>query len=221
MADNPAVADDYPSAEVIGIDLSPIQPLWVPPNVRFIIDDVEDDWVANGAYDFIHMRHSCAYLKDVDRLLAQCYENLRPGGWVEFSDFGGYALCDDGTMPDDYPLNECFALVRKAMAKYGTNYLIANEHEEHFRKAGFKNVQCRVVKTPIGTWPKDKTQRLIGMYFREAVQSLVDAMGSKPLRTIGMTDAELEVFLSSVRKSLGDTSCHSYFNFISWWGQKV
>lgn len=148
------VGDKYPSAEVVGLDLSPIQPSWVPPNVHFLIDDVEDEWVESKPYDLIHMRHSCAYLKDVDRLLRQCYTNLRPGGWVEFSDFGGYLLCDDGTMPDDYPVNECFALVRRAMKQFGANYLIANEHEGNFKRAGFQNVQCRIIKTPVGPWPK-------------------------------------------------------------------
>lgn len=27
-------ADEFPSAEVIGTDLSPIQPSWVPPNLK-------------------------------------------------------------------------------------------------------------------------------------------------------------------------------------------
>lgn len=31
--------DEYPEAEVIGTDLSPIQPAFVPPNVRFFIED--------------------------------------------------------------------------------------------------------------------------------------------------------------------------------------
>jgi hypothetical protein len=33
---------ENPQSEVIGIDLSPIQPTWVPPNVYFIVDDIED-----------------------------------------------------------------------------------------------------------------------------------------------------------------------------------
>jgi hypothetical protein len=28
------VGEKYPSAEVLGLDLSPIQPTWVPPNVK-------------------------------------------------------------------------------------------------------------------------------------------------------------------------------------------
>ncbi|KAL1303402.1 hypothetical protein AAFC00_006794 [Neodothiora populina] len=40
------MADTYPSAEVIGVDLSPIQPQMIPPNLAFEIDDVESDWLS-------------------------------------------------------------------------------------------------------------------------------------------------------------------------------
>jgi trans-aconitate methyltransferase len=32
--------DKYQSAAIVGVDESPIQPHWVPPNVQFEIDDV-------------------------------------------------------------------------------------------------------------------------------------------------------------------------------------
>ncbi len=38
------MGDRFPEAQVTGVDLSPIQPTLVPPNVRFEIDDVEDVW---------------------------------------------------------------------------------------------------------------------------------------------------------------------------------
>src|SRR4051795_1295425 len=37
-------ADDYPGAQVVGIDLSPIQPNYVPPNLQFEIFDLEEPW---------------------------------------------------------------------------------------------------------------------------------------------------------------------------------
>lgn len=74
------MADRYPGAEIVGVDLSPIQPSWVPPNVKFVVDDIEDEWVDEAPYDLIHMRHSCAYLRDVDALLRNCRAGLRPGG---------------------------------------------------------------------------------------------------------------------------------------------
>ncbi len=33
------MGDKYPEADIIGTDLSPIQPAFVPPNVRFFIED--------------------------------------------------------------------------------------------------------------------------------------------------------------------------------------
>jgi len=38
------MADLYPTAQVLGTDLSPVQPSWVPPNCRFEVDDFELDW---------------------------------------------------------------------------------------------------------------------------------------------------------------------------------
>ncbi|KAK1453492.1 methyltransferase [Colletotrichum melonis] len=37
-----------PFRRVTGVDLSPIQPSWVPSNARFFVDDVEDDWLAEA-----------------------------------------------------------------------------------------------------------------------------------------------------------------------------
>ncbi len=72
-----AVGDEYPSAEVIGIDLSPIQSDWVPPNVKFYVDDAEEDWVdTTGDLDYIHARHICMAIKDWPRLLGQAYQYI-------------------------------------------------------------------------------------------------------------------------------------------------
>lgn len=38
------VADEFPNAEVIANDLSPIQPQNVPVNVRFEVDDIESEY---------------------------------------------------------------------------------------------------------------------------------------------------------------------------------
>lgn len=33
------MGDEFPEAEIIGTDLSPVQPDLVPPNVRFFVED--------------------------------------------------------------------------------------------------------------------------------------------------------------------------------------
>jgi cyclopropane fatty-acyl-phospholipid synthase-like methyltransferase len=45
------MAEKFPNAKVLGIDLSPIQPEWVPPNCRFIVDDAEESWPSRSVWD--------------------------------------------------------------------------------------------------------------------------------------------------------------------------
>jgi hypothetical protein len=47
----------FPEAQVIGTDISPIQPSWVCPNLEFVVEDFEDEWVHEPeSFDFIHAR---------------------------------------------------------------------------------------------------------------------------------------------------------------------
>ena len=73
-----AVADRFPDAEVIGVDFSPIQPAWVPPNVRFVVDDVEEEWDLERDFDFVHVRQMMLVLKDPMKLLRQCFAYVPP-----------------------------------------------------------------------------------------------------------------------------------------------
>jgi hypothetical protein len=68
------VGDEYPEADIIGVDLSPIQPGWVPPNVRFQVDDAEADWDhAPNSLDYIHARHMCMAIKNWPKFINQAY----------------------------------------------------------------------------------------------------------------------------------------------------
>ncbi|KAH8145912.1 uncharacterized protein LAJ45_10054 [Morchella importuna] len=58
-------ANKYPSAEVIGTDLSPIQRSWVPPNCRFEVEDAESPWTSSReSFDLIHSRHLMGAISD-------------------------------------------------------------------------------------------------------------------------------------------------------------
>ena len=57
-------ADSHPEAEVIGVDLSPIQPRYNPPNCRFEADDFNFSWIEHRNYDLIHGRILAASIRD-------------------------------------------------------------------------------------------------------------------------------------------------------------
>jgi methylase of polypeptide subunit release factors len=47
-------AQEHPGASVVGTDLSPIQPAYVPANCQFFIEDCEDEWFFSQKFDLIH-----------------------------------------------------------------------------------------------------------------------------------------------------------------------
>ncbi|KAK1676810.1 hypothetical protein BDP55DRAFT_741286 [Colletotrichum godetiae] len=63
-------------AEVIGIDLSAIQPTWVPENVKFQVDDVESPWIEVRKYDFISTGFLAASIRDWNQTFVETMENL-------------------------------------------------------------------------------------------------------------------------------------------------
>lgn len=50
------VAEQHPESKVTGIDVSPVQPTWVPPNAYFEVDDYNVEWLDQNRYDLIHAR---------------------------------------------------------------------------------------------------------------------------------------------------------------------
>jgi len=52
------VADEYPLAHVVGLDLSPIQPTLVPSNAEFIVEDVNQGMsFADASINLVHSRY--------------------------------------------------------------------------------------------------------------------------------------------------------------------
>ncbi|KAG4431839.1 hypothetical protein IFR05_012677 [Cadophora sp. M221] len=216
------IGDEYPSASVLGIDLSPIQPVWVPPNVKFMVDDFESPWLhGRDRFDFIHARHTSVAVKNMPKLLAQAYESMKPGGWIEVQEMHHRAHCDDSTMPEDYLVQEWLKFVAQGLAVLGPDLLGAVKNAQYLRDAGFVNIEERIFKIPIGTWPKNRTLKMVGFYGRTMIYDGLEGNSLGPFtRGLGWTSEEVQVFLVNVRKALMDSSVHSYLPFHVVFGQK-
>ncbi|KAF9769132.1 hypothetical protein IL306_013494 [Fusarium sp. DS 682] len=67
-------ADLHPGAQVIGVDLSPIQPSLVPPNCIFEIDDLEKEWTWTEPFDFIFCRVMTGSFADMEKFVQNAYD---------------------------------------------------------------------------------------------------------------------------------------------------
>ncbi|KAM5507685.1 hypothetical protein McanMca71_000953 [Microsporum canis] len=215
-----AFADENPSAEVIGNDLSPTQPSLVPPNVKFIVDDVEDEWgYEDSPFDYIHGRFLIASIRCWQKLIHQAFNCTKPGGWVEFQDWDGTIRSDDDTLngTDLLMLQES---VKDAFIEIGINANPGAECGSWLKEAGFINITTQKYKVPLGTWPKDKHLKVIGAYNLLQHDEGLGGIANLPLIQKGWTPEEIQVLLAKARGDLRNRSIHAYFNFYVVYGQK-
>ncbi|KAI5819276.1 S-adenosyl-L-methionine-dependent methyltransferase [Pyronema omphalodes] len=157
------MADQYPMAEVIGTDLSPIQPSWVSGNCRFEVDDAMKEWTfQTDFFDFIHARNLNSGVTDWDHLLSEMMRCTAPGGYVEFCENSLTVHCDDGTMKPDHGSKIFLDKLREALRKMGRPQPDLDFLKNQLEKAGFEDVQVMNAKEPGGPWPKDPRMKRLG-----------------------------------------------------------
>ncbi|KAI9807008.1 MAG: hypothetical protein M1833_002666 [Piccolia ochrophora] len=206
--------DAYPSAEIIGTDLSPIQPKWVPPNVKFEIDDVEQPWTySSDRFDLIHSRVMVGSIKDWPAYFKQCFKHLKPGGYCEAQEMEVNILTDDDSLPPKSAIQEWCAALEEGCQKAGFSLRLNNtDLKQWMEDAGFVDVQIINLKIPIGLWPEDQTLKEAGK--AQLLATLDGAYGltvATWTRLLGRSTESLEVFLVGLRKEFLQKSVHSYW----------
>ncbi|KAK0655836.1 S-adenosyl-L-methionine-dependent methyltransferase [Cercophora newfieldiana] len=216
------MGDLFESATVLGVDLSPIQPEWVPPNVRFMVDDVE--WLhPRNHFDYIHSRHTVMAIKDWPRLLRRSLEHLRPGGWFELHEVHHCPISDNGTMPPNHPVAQYWALISEGLTRLGVQFqaVADGRMKTMMEECGYINVQEQVFQIPIGTWPKNKVLKMVGIFWRTILLDGIQAIALGPLtRGCGWSREQVELFLIQVRRGYLDNSCVAYMPLHIIYGQK-
>ncbi|KAF8248365.1 S-adenosyl-L-methionine-dependent methyltransferase [Wilcoxina mikolae CBS 423.85] len=189
------MADRYPAAEVIGTDLSPVQPQWVPPNCRFELDDAEREWTyRSDSFDFIHLRNLAQAVTDWPKLLAQAYRCTAPGKYIELAELCCITHSDDGTMPETHGAKRFMDLLGAAMQKLGRPaYVDGKSLKGNLEKAGFVDIKVHGYKQPFGPWPKEKRLKQVGAMAIMSAESGYHSYGMQLFtRILGMDTEEAE-----------------------------
>lgn len=208
------VADDFPGSTVLGTDLSPIQPTLVPPNLEFVVQDLEEPWDMPERFDLVHTRYMNGFsIKSWPMFYRHAFEACKPGGWVENQEFDLNFKSDDGTLKPDSAIIRWQNLWENAAATVGmTGRCNAHKMADDMRDAGFINVVVQEIKAPIGPWPKDKRLREAGVY---GLVGMIDGLTGLSLRVftqiLGWSLNEMEALLMQVRAEWRRKSIHSYF----------
>jgi len=135
--------DKYPSAQVIGTDLSPIQPTWVPPNLKFEIDDANLRWTwSDNTFDYIHMRAMFGSIVDWPALYKEAFRCCKPGGYFEDHEGSVKFDSDDGSVKDDSPMGQWSKVYWEGGKKFGRTFRVVEDdiQKKCMEEAGFVDV---------------------------------------------------------------------------------
>lgn len=154
-------AEKHPQAQVIGTDLSEIQPTRRLPNCTFLQDDSEDEWLFGSTdnptrFDYIHLRQVLTCFNDPRAVMRQAFKNLKPGGWVEYTDtcmdlqsvdnntegMCAAVLAEPGIGADSDPIGTAIEtwckLLAKGMALKGRDLNVMKHYAQWMREEGCK-----------------------------------------------------------------------------------
>ncbi|KFY48966.1 hypothetical protein V495_00868 [Pseudogymnoascus sp. VKM F-4514 (FW-929)] len=163
-------ADEFPGALVIGTDLSPIQPGFVPPNLKFYVDDFESPWVFPevGKFDFIHWRSLSGSTGGWSKLYQRAFNNLKPDAWMEAQEYDAWIYADDDLNLDKAPWTLSWVTqlskssvdfgarapwtlgwvtqLSKSSVDFGKPLNVGRFHKGWMEEAGFVDVEEKAVK---------------------------------------------------------------------------
>ncbi|KAH7263040.1 S-adenosyl-L-methionine-dependent methyltransferase [Fusarium tricinctum] len=217
-------ADSFPDTQVIGTDVSPIQPGWIPPNLRFEIEDCTQGWTfAPNSQDYIHFRWLVGSIVDWEQLFKEAYRCLKPGGYIESHEALSRMDCDDGSIAEKSAMHQWGKFFVEGGKKIGRSFTIVEDGVQRsaMEKAGFVNLKEKNFKVPIGGWPKDPKMKEIGRYAQATLEQDIEGYVLFMANTVeGWTKEEVEVYISMLRRELRQGKMHPYYQQKVVWAQK-
>ncbi|KAI3326454.1 S-adenosyl-L-methionine-dependent methyltransferase [Xylariaceae sp. AK1471] len=217
-------ADAHPKAEVIGTDVSPSQPEWVPPNLKFEIEDCTQPWTyPPNLFDFLHLRYLFGSIFDWDALYVEAFKACKPGGWVEAFEPSVNFRSDDGSLVEGMALYDCGRLLNEASSKYGRSMSIVDDGviPGAFRRAGFVKIKENTFKLPATPWAKDQKLQQLGAFSRLAMEQDLDGYVLYLFTSaLGWSQQQVMAYTARVRKELRNLSLQPYFLIQVVYGEK-
>jgi len=215
-------ADKYPSANVIGTDLSPIQPEWTPPNCSWLVDNAEQEWVFDTKFDFIHSRMLMMGIHDWPKYFQQAWENLKPGGWVEVQEpLFPIGYVDDGNITADSPCLLWSNYIKDAAAKDGIDTLAPQQHfRTYLEKQGFVNIREQKVVWPCGPWSKGNREKVLGHWVLENTKIFLGGTVMLFTKRLGWTKEAVDELVVKVKADMDNKKSHYFWEFYIYSAQK-
>ncbi|WP_069802818.1 class I SAM-dependent methyltransferase [Thermogemmatispora onikobensis] len=149
------LAQQFPQAEVVGLDLEQVKPsASPPPNYRFVQGDILQGLpFDDNSFDFVHQRLLVLAIPQTawPAAVQELARVTTPGGWIELLEVGT-ALQD--YLPSGPATQEFYQLGSQLAALRGidTDGTVMRSLARYLEEAGLVNIHYQALDVPLGEW---------------------------------------------------------------------
>jgi SAM-dependent methyltransferase len=204
-------AQKHPYCSVLGVDIDPVHPPYTKSNCTFKTMDITQDWdfAGGGNFDLIHIRQ-LGDINDKQKLIQSAFENLRPGGWVEFTEWIAILQSPNHSL-DGTAFRKWNNLLEEGLQSFGTTLKYPEKFKSLLQDAGFEPIiETRNGAPTNACYPGKKLQR-IGHLMTQNWLLIIEPL-TMPVFTqgLGWTHDQVQALLTEVRREIGNTKYHSF-----------
>lgn len=208
------MADEFPRAEVIGIDLAPIQPRDVPPNCTFELFDLDQQSIPypDGCFDLIHARSMFMGIHNYPRLLREISRLLRPGGLVILIESNLTPIIapssPSSSQQDASGWFTFWETYHTCLRRQRIDPTVPQRMADLLSATGtFENIAKREGNIPVGSWPREPLSLTVGQLQWMDYDLLLPALHPFFL-TVGLPETKVRSLIADAQQDLYHTSVH-------------
>ncbi|PCD20242.1 hypothetical protein AU210_016654 [Fusarium oxysporum f. sp. radicis-cucumerinum] len=203
-------ADEHPGLEVISIDLLPLAPDSVPPNLDFgIVESLDLRTFEKSSSDFVHLRDLKGRISNWGEFAKEIFNVLKPGGVAEFHE-GTIQFKAKAELPENSFMKEWGDLFRKAGAERGARFDIIQSGIllNSLRAAGFSEIREYPYDVPIE--PSQQQGELGQLAWLESVGDIEGSILRLAVENLGWSEERCYMFAAGLRNELKKTTVKPY-----------
>ncbi|KAJ7153559.1 S-adenosyl-L-methionine-dependent methyltransferase [Mycena crocata] len=210
-------AKQFPDADVLAVDMTPLPARPLPSNLTFQQHNALEPFpLEAGSFDIVHARLVLCHLPEAHSVLSRIIDLVKPGGWL---------LIDDLDWSGDFK-----GLDKAPGVKFGLSLLVkfmeAAAGDPHYAKTlkpyleaatdRLSEVHVREVDISINPIPKDPAMAGLSQVIKK---SLVSSVSAAPVNdAVGFTKEAKDSFLEEMSREGLDWKYSSQFYFT--WSKK-
>lgn len=226
-----AMAEKWPEAEFLGVDMNMMGPATLLPNVDIRVPwDYESPWaLGEESWDIIHLQMALGSVQNWGTLYRRILTHLKPGsGWFESVEIDFQPRCDDGTLQGGRLVEWWERYVRDAFKTVERPIEYNEGTGAALMEAGFKDVQHVSIRIPLNSWPPDKNEHLSGQWWTIAMSPGVQGTGGYGMeayslaaltRIYGWPADHVRRLCEEALAQAADPNVHAYNNLHIWWAR--